>query len=64
MPRSSATLRDFFTSHRKDRPKPEAAEGDVVALGDSVSVAVKDANSRYTPGTPGNDWATALIPRR
>lgn len=48
MPSSSATLRDFFTSHREDRPKPEAAEGDVVALGDSVSVAVKDA--KVEPG--------------
>ena len=44
MPSSSATLRDFFTSHRDDRPKPQAAEGTVVALGDSVSVAVKDAS--------------------
>jgi len=27
-------------------------------------VAVKDANSRYTPGAPSPAWATALIPRR
>ena len=27
-------------------------------------VAVKGANSRYTPGVPSRDWATALIPRR
>jgi ATP dependent DNA ligase-like protein len=27
-------------------------------------VAVKGANSRYTPGTPHQEWATALIPRR
>ena len=27
-------------------------------------VAVKGANSRYTPGTPHKEWATALIPRR
>ena len=27
-------------------------------------VAAKDANSRYTPGTPQKDWATAVIPRR
>ena len=27
-------------------------------------VAVKGANSRYTPGVPNPDWATALIPRR
>jgi len=27
-------------------------------------VAVKGANSRYTPGTPHPEWATALIPRR
>ena len=27
-------------------------------------VAVKGANSRYTPGKPHEEWATALIPRR
>lgn len=27
-------------------------------------VAVKGANSRYTPGKPHKEWATALIPRR
>ena len=27
-------------------------------------VAVKGANSRYTPGRPHAEWATALIPRR
>lgn len=27
-------------------------------------VAVKGANSRYTPGRPNGAWATALIPRR
>ena len=27
-------------------------------------VAVKGANSRYTPGIAGKDWATALIPKR
>jgi len=27
-------------------------------------VAVKGANSRYTPGVPNGEWATALIPRR
>ena len=27
-------------------------------------VAVKGANSRYTPGKPHDEWATALIPRR
>lgn len=27
-------------------------------------VAVKGANSRYTPGRPHPEWATALIPRR
>ena len=27
-------------------------------------VAVKGANSRYTPGTPNPEWATALIPKR
>jgi hypothetical protein len=26
-------------------------------------VAYKDANSRYRPGTPNDDWATASIPR-
>ena len=45
---SSATLRDFFTSHRNKGPKPEAEEGTVVGLGDSVSVAVKDA--KVEPG--------------
>ena len=27
------------------------------------AVAFKDANSRYRPGTPNDDWATASIPR-
>ena len=27
------------------------------------AVAYKDANSRYRPGTPNDDWATASIPR-
>jgi ATP-dependent DNA ligase len=27
------------------------------------SIAFKDANSRYRPGTPNDDWATASIPR-
>lgn len=27
------------------------------------SVAYKDANSRYRPGVPNDDWATATIPR-
>lgn len=27
-------------------------------------VAVKAANSRYTPGKPNGEWATVLIPRR
>src|SRR3990172_4892637 len=45
------------------RAPVEAWYGQWHALG-FREVAVKDANSRYTPGTPGNDWATALIPRR
>ncbi len=27
-------------------------------------IAVKGANSRYTPGRPNGEWATALIPKR
>ena len=27
-------------------------------------LAVKGANSRYTPGRPNGEWATALIPKR
>ena len=27
-------------------------------------IAVKGANSRYTPGRPNGEWATAFIPRR
>lgn len=45
------------------RAPVEAWYGQWHALG-FREVAVKDANSRYTPGTPGDDWAITLIPRR
>ena len=45
------------------RPPVEAWYGQWRALG-FREVAVKGANSRYTPGKPNGAWATALIPRR
>lgn len=45
------------------RPPVEAWYGQWLALG-FREVAVKGANSRYTPGKPNGEWATALIPRR
>ncbi len=45
------------------RAPVEAWYGQWRALG-FREVAVKDANSRYTPGTPGDEWAIVLIPRR
>lgn len=45
------------------RPPVEVWYGQWRALG-FREVAVKGANSRYTPGQPNGAWATALIPRR
>lgn len=45
------------------RPPVEAWYAQWRALG-FREVAVKGANSRYTPGKPNGEWATALIPRR
>lgn len=45
------------------RPPVEAWYAQWRALG-FREVAVKGANSRYTPGTPNREWATALIPKR
>ena len=45
------------------RPPVEAWYAQWRALG-FREVAVKGANSRYTPGKPHQEWATALIPRR
>ncbi|MES2209418.1 MAG: hypothetical protein V4515_04445 [Chloroflexota bacterium] len=45
------------------RPPVEVWYGQWRALG-FREVAVKSANSRYTPGKPNGAWATALIPRR
>jgi ATP-dependent DNA ligase len=45
------------------RPPVEQWYAQWRALGFSA-LAVKGANSRYTPGRPNGDWATTLIPRR
>lgn len=45
------------------RPPVEAWYAQWRALG-FREVAVKAANSRYTPGKPNGEWATVLIPRR
>jgi ATP-dependent DNA ligase len=45
------------------RPPVEQWYAQWRALGFSA-LAVKGANSRYTPGRPNGEWATALIPRR
>lgn len=45
------------------RPPVEAWFAQWRALG-FREVAVKGANSRYTPGRPNGEWATAPIPRR
>ena len=45
------------------RPPVEAWYSQWRALG-FREVAVKGANSRYTPGKPNGEWATVLIPRR
>jgi hypothetical protein len=45
------------------RPPVEPWYGQWRALG-FREVAVKSANSRYTPGAPNGEWATSMIPRR
>jgi hypothetical protein len=45
------------------RPPVEQWFGQWRALG-FREMAVKGANSRYTPGKAGDDWAIALIPKR
>ena len=45
------------------RPPVEAWYAQWKALG-FQEIAVKSANSRYTPGGVSNDWTTAPIPRR
>jgi hypothetical protein len=45
------------------RPPVEAWYAQWKALG-IREFAIKDANSRYTPGGASNDWTTAPIPRR
>jgi ATP-dependent DNA ligase len=45
------------------RPPVEQWYAQWRALGFSA-LAVKGAHSRYTPGRPNGEWATALIPRR
>lgn len=45
------------------RPPVEAWYSQWRALG-FREVAVKGANSRYTPGHPNGEWATVLIPQR
>lgn len=45
------------------RPPVEAWFPQWKALGFS-EIAVKAANSRYTPGTASREWAIALVPRR
>jgi ATP dependent DNA ligase-like protein len=45
------------------RPPVETWYAQWKALG-FQEIAVKSANSRYTPGGVSNDWATAAIPRR
>lgn len=45
------------------RPPVEAWFAQWRALG-FHEMAVKGANSRYTPGRPNGEWATALIPKR
>lgn len=45
------------------RPPVEAWFAQWRALG-FREIAVKGANSRYTPGRPNGEWATALIPKR
>jgi hypothetical protein len=45
------------------RPPVEQWYAQWRALGFSA-LAVKGANSRYTPGRPNGEWATTLIPRR
>jgi len=45
------------------RPPVEAWFAQWRALG-FREIAVKGANSRYTPGRPNGEWATALLPKR
>lgn len=45
------------------RDPVQAWYGQWLALG-FREVAVKGANSRYTPGEPNGEWATMLIPKR
>lgn len=45
------------------RPPVEAWFAQWRALG-FREIAVKGANSRYTPGRPNGEWATAFIPKR